>query len=310
MNLYALIFTLFSLLFNCAEASLRPYLKRVENKREGSQIRNIDFIYLINLEQRPDKFAGCMRQLAPYNISPHKFFGIYGWRLPTHVLDQIGVKFLPSMWTGRENALHFYPNGNGSCQMIALNDSWYGKTCFSSWMTPGAIGCTLSHLSVLQDAYDSGYETIWIMEDDILVAQDPHKLSALIDELDLQVGKNGWDLLYTDCDYLMGLDESRDLQAQVPMKWRPDMPSFNLRILLEHTDVGDDFIKIGSRIRTHSMILRRSGIKKILDFYHTHHIFMPYDHELGFIPNIRLFVVREGIVTSAEAVSDTKNFHF
>lgn len=30
----------------------------------------------------------------------------------------------------------------------------------------------LSHLSVLKDALDSGYETIWVMEDDIHIIQD------------------------------------------------------------------------------------------------------------------------------------------
>ncbi|MFI5334690.1 MAG: hypothetical protein ACHQT8_05960 [Chlamydiales bacterium] len=31
----------------------------------------------------------------------------------------------------------------------------------------------LSHLSILQDAFDSGYETIWVMEDDIEVVRNP-----------------------------------------------------------------------------------------------------------------------------------------
>ena len=64
-----------------------------------------------------------------------------------------------------------------------------GRTYFCHCMSRGAIGIVLSHLSVLQDAYDSGYETIWVIEDDIQVIQDPRLLSSLIDELDATVGK-------------------------------------------------------------------------------------------------------------------------
>jgi acetolactate synthase-1/2/3 large subunit len=40
----------------------------------------------------------------------------------------------------------------------------------------GAIGIALSHLSILQDAYDSGYETVWVMEDDVDIMQKVNKL--------------------------------------------------------------------------------------------------------------------------------------
>jgi len=51
-------------------------------------------------------------------------------------------------------------------------------------MSRGAIGIILSHLSVLQDAYDAGYETIWVMEDDIELLGNPHSVSDLISELE------------------------------------------------------------------------------------------------------------------------------
>ena len=67
-------------------------------------------------------------------------------------------------------------------------------------MSRGEIGIALSHLSVLQDAYDSGYETIWVMEDDIKIVSDPNMLSELIGELDVLLGKGNWDILFTDQD--------------------------------------------------------------------------------------------------------------
>src|ERR1700744_788748 len=76
----------------------------------------------------------------------------------------------------------------------------YGRTYFCHCLSRGAIGIVMSHLSILQDAYDSGYETIWVMEDDIEFIRNPLVISDLIDKLDTIVGKSGWDILFTDRD--------------------------------------------------------------------------------------------------------------
>ena len=292
-------------------ASIFPHLKKVEGKGYlCSPIPQIDLIYLINLDQRPEKWEKSLDQLIAYGIFPHRFSAIYGWQLPSSVYEEIGVKFMPGMWIGIENALYVPPNGGWF--FVRLSEEFYGKTVFSSWLTPGALGCTLSHLSILKDAQDSGYETIWVLEDDFVLEDDPLRLSEFIDELDAQVGSNGWDILYTDLDYLRGLDESKDLLQQMPYKWRPDMPDFDLHALLEHVSVGENFLKIGSRLMTHSMIIRRSGIEKILNFYRDHGLFLPYDHELGFIPDMRCYVLKSAITSNSQAFlfSDTKDRHF
>ena len=59
-------------------------------------------------------------------------------------------------------------------------------------------------------------------------------------------------------------------------------------------------------MHAHSLIIRRSGMKKILDFYKTRHIFIPYDHELSVVPDIRMFNLRYDLVTHAIAPSDTR----
>ncbi len=76
----------------------------------------------------------------------------------------------------------------------------YGQTYFCHCLSRGAIGIVLSHLSILQHAYDAGFETIWVMEDDIQVMRDPRVLSERIDQLDALVGKTNWDILFTDRD--------------------------------------------------------------------------------------------------------------
>src|SRR5438309_6475026 len=76
----------------------------------------------------------------------------------------------------------------------------YGRTYFGRGMERGTIGIVLSHLSVLQDAYNSGYETVWVMEDDIEVVRNPRLISGLIEQLDMKIGKGNWDILFTDQD--------------------------------------------------------------------------------------------------------------
>lgn len=289
-------------------ANIEHHFKKFEKSPHLTSIRNVDLVYLINLDQRSERRAACLEKLAEFGIAPQRFSAIYGWHIPVWVYDEIGLSFQPGMWIGPENVLYIPPNGY--CRMVRLGEEFYNKTVFSSWLTPGGVGCTMSHLSVLQDAFDSGYQTIWILEDDFVIVDDPHRLSGLIEQLDQAVGADGWDILYTDPDYLHIPDNTPDILALLPMKWRPDMPRFDLKTLLEHTPIGADFFKIGSRNRTHSLIIRRSGMEKILTFYKTRRLFLPYDHELAFIPHIRLFVTRELIVDMSDSTSDTKDRNF
>lgn len=307
-----LFFCVLALLVTCfGHADLTPYLKKISGeKTEKSSIEEIDFIYLINLDLRPEKLQRSLDQLKPYSINPHRFSAVYGAGLSVETINNIGVKFLPGM-RGGDCAVSFSPKRNGALEIKLLADDCVGRTFFFRTMTPGAIGCTLSHLSVLQDAYDSGYQTIWIMEDDIAIKQDPHELSSLIKKLDALVGKDGWDILYTDSDaadksmYNVQQDFEKDLTADLWFFSRPDMDLTNRSSFAKRTILSKDFIKIGSRMRTHSMIIRRSGMKKILDFEKEHHIFMPYDLELAVVPDIRLINLRYDLVTHGPAPSDT-----
>ena len=162
----------------------------------------------------------------------------------------------------------------------------------------------MSHLSVLKDAYDSNYEIIWILEDDFLIQDDPHLLTDYIEKLDQLVGRAGWDVLYTDKKSgFVCFEDSHDC-------WRPDTPLFNQYSLLEMTDLNEHFVKIGARARTHSMLITRSGMKKILDFTLTHGIFNPYDADIAFVPGINLYCLKQDLITWSYSGSDTvdKNF--
>ncbi len=276
------------------------HFKKAFHKSAVYSMRNIDYIYMINLDQRPEKFKMSLDQLTPYGIYPYRFSAVNGWELSIEEINDVGVKFSPEMEggfmaTSYHSDGHFQPSHE-----YVLN---YGQTYFCHCMARGTIGIALSHISVLQDAFDSGFETIWVMEDDIDVKRDPNILSDLIDRLDQLVGKENWDILFTDRDI-------RDAHGEyVPCHGaakRPDCP-INLfcNDYYARRAINDEFWQIGSRFGAHSMIVRRSGMKKLLQFYKAHQIFLPYDMDFIIPPGIKLFAIWEDVVSNLpRALSD------
>lgn len=297
---------------NLCYCDLIDHFKPVGPKRKPSQMRNIDFIYVINLDRRPERWQDVLKELVPYDILPHRFSAVDGWALPSTVLNDIGVTITP------ETKRCPKPDKYGSYFLpdltrinVDLDEKCYGKKFISNHTSRGAVGCTLSHFSILEDAYNSGYETIWVMEDDIRVAENPHIISDLVDRLDGLVGREGWDLLYTEEGYYPAFGDYRDKNLSVYSYWiwRPDMFEGDTSSLVSHKNIGSDFIKIGLKWGTRSMIIRRSGMKKILDFAKNQGIFLPIDCELAFIPQMKLFITNRNIVVTRDLRSDTHDYH-
>jgi GR25 family glycosyltransferase involved in LPS biosynthesis len=295
-------------------ASLLLHLKPIPDKTEGHSIRNIDFIYMINLDERPEKFERSLQELYLYGITPYRFSAINGWNLTLEEINDLGLKLLPgmdlNMWGTRYRPKEPHekyfdevpvPCTNPTCP-CAGPIMWqheplqhYGVTYFSHCSSRGMIGIALSHLSILHDALDSGYETIWVMEDDIQVIRNPHLLSDLIDKLDALLGKDGWDVLFTDRDI------KNDKGEYVPCNYYARRPNFSPPDPYKFDkkyDISPDFRYVGSRYGAHSMILRRSGIEKILNFIKQYQIFLPYDIDYSLPPGMRFYTVREDVVST------------
>jgi hypothetical protein len=175
-------------------AGVVDHLKPALNKAESHTMRNIDFIYTINLDKRPEKWQWTNQQLQPFGISPYRFSAVNGWELTLETINDLGVKFQQGMKGGFLGTSYLDETFEPIHGMIGNE----GQTYFCHCMSRGAIGCALSHLSIIKDALDSGYNTIWIMEDDIEIARDPRLLSDAITKLDYLVGKGNWDILFTD----------------------------------------------------------------------------------------------------------------
>lgn len=274
-------------------ADLEDHLKPALHKCEEYGMRSVDFIYIINLDQRPERWHLSTEQLALYGIYPYRFSAVNGWELSLEDINDVGLKFTPEMEGGfMATSYHIDEGGLPSHETIQN----FGQTYFCHCMSRGAIGIALSHISILQDAFDSGYETIWVMEDDIQVLRNPHILSDLIDELDLLVGKENWDILFTDRDIR---DANGHHKACYWAARRPDFRIFSqINDYGKRSKVGQNFWKIGARWGAHSMIIRRSGLKKLLKFFMAHQIFLPYDMDFILPPNIKLFTVANDVVSN------------
>lgn len=274
------------------------YLKPITDKYFNISIKHVDFIYMINLDERPEKYAASMMRLAPYGIIPYRFSAVNGWKLSFEEIDDLGVKF--GSWMDAKWGTCYLREDNGIARHEILQVP--GRNYFSHCMSQGAIGIVLSHLSVLQDAYDSGYQTIWVMEDDIEIRRDPHLLSDLIEELDSIVGNNGWDILFTD------LDTQNNDGKRVPCTsyaWRPNFTPARPERFAEKYEISPNLRRIGSRYGAYSMIVRRSGMAKILKFFKCYQIFLPYDMEYTQPDDIRLYTVLDDVVTTQiMAISD------
>ena len=274
------------------EANLQHYFKKAEGKLSHHRMKNIDFIYVINLDRRPEKFAMCEAALKPYGILPYRFSAVNGWELPLTVVNDVGVKLEP--WMEHNHWGTHYPldrDGMPEHEIVSV----IGRNYFSHCMSRGAIACALSHLSVLQDAYESGYETVWVMEDDIEIIKNPLEISKLITKLDDKVGSKHWDILFTDRD-----TKNRE-GKYVSCKgcaWRPNFKPENKDRFRKSENIGHSFRKIGARYGTYSMIVRRSGMKKILNFFKKYGIFLPYDMEIPFPNDIALYTVQNDVVST------------
>lgn len=293
MNLKKLFFFAFSQIWTLfLFGGIEDHLKKVPDKSGDHSLPNIDFIYMINLDQRPEKWKASMNQLAPYGINPCRFSAVNGWELSLAAINDVGLKYSLEMQGGfLATSYHIEGNYEPSHELIQN----YGQTYFCHCMARGTIGIALSHISILQDAYDSGYETIWVMEDDIQVIRNPKILCELVHKLDLQVGKGKWDILFTDRDIH---SPNGEYSTTYWAAKRPDYPSSYTNDYAMKKSISADFMQIGARFGGHSMILRRSGIKKLLQFFKSHQLFFPYDMEYILPRGIKLFSVQTDVVSN------------
>ena len=256
-------------------------------------MNEIDFIYMINLDERPEKFHLSEAQLNQYGIYPYRFSAVNGWKIPAEAFGHLGVKIFPPSVQGQFMG-SIYKNVNHTPYLSNELIHSSGDAYFILGMSRGSIGIVLSHLSVLYDAYNSNYQTIWVMEDDIETLDDPRQISNLIRTLD-QLSPD-WDVLFTDID-------TKDKKGRrVPCRALAARPNFGMQPLEFYLNrfypINDELSGCGMRYGAYSMIVRRSGMKKILEHFKNYGVFIPYDMDYWLVPDLKMFTVNWDIVST------------
>lgn len=135
---------LFSFLFcSLTYASLEDHLKKAEGKEDGHHsMRNIDFIYMINLDRRPEKFAMSKQDLEKYGINPYRFSAVSGRDLSLKAIYEVGLKYQPGM-TPLLATTYVEVEGNKIPSHKFMDT--YGETYFCHCLALGPIGCSLTN---------------------------------------------------------------------------------------------------------------------------------------------------------------------
>lgn len=286
-----------------SEYRLERFFRKLEQKPEDHTFEEIDYLYMINLDERPEKYSKAAGGLELYGIHPFRFPAISGWDLSLQTIEEIGVKFPPHSLKSKFMGSVYYEIDKTlyrSNEFIQED----GRTYFSMGLSQGAIGIVLSHLSILQDAYHSGYRTIWVMEDDVEAVDDPREIPGLIRSLDAI--DPDWDILFTDTD-------TKDVNGtHVPCRALAARPNFCKETFAEFLQrfypVSNDLSRIGMRYGAYSMIIRRSGVEKILRHFETYGVFLPYDMDFWLVPNIKMYSVNKDIISHAAGSLTDNNY--
>lgn len=238
-----------------AKTNIENYLVGVDIKNSVSGINKVDCVYVINLEHRSQKWIETRDVFNFYGIHPNRVTAINGWTLSKE--DQ---------------------------QVLCGN--------YSLRLRGGQIGCILSHLSTLQDAFRRGYRVIWVCEDDIQICENPHQLNDLISTLS-EIDPE-WDILYTDRD---SRNRSGEIVLSVTSDFRPDFPHKNLNYYIRREVVNKDLIKINQRFGAYSLILSKRGVEKILRHFIDNYLWTAYDIDIHYTPEIRQYCISRDLVS-------------
>ena len=177
----------------------------------------IDFIYVINLATDSNDIRDNILSLNfKDDTSYYEFPAVNGWDI-INGKAKSPYKYKQAKWWK-------LPSNPKEPQ----NDWW------SRDLTPGEIGCVLSHYSVIEGAYNSGYENVLILEEDFKVFEHYKKFP----EFELNFLDDDYSICYLGRSAL-------DKNAEV--------------------SVNEEMVRAGYTFNTHAYVISRKGMKEILD---------------------------------------------
>lgn len=238
------------------DSPIFSYLSPIEGVATPSGLEPVDCLYVINLEERRERWARTYRACKLFGLNPSRFAAVNGWLLPKEALEEL-----------------FFPH--------------------PPRLRGGEVGCLLSHLSILTDAKERGFDIIWVVEDDIEFLGDPQLLAAILSELESL--DPDWDILYTDVDFRCP-DGSYLLSTG--SDFRPEGSPHDAKYFTERFILSEELMRIRGRFGTYSMIISKRGVEKILDYFRSRSLWTPIDVDIHYISGIREYSTRRNIVSN------------
>lgn len=243
------------------------YLKKINSVQKNSGVNRVDCIYVINLDRRPEKWKRMQGVLKEVGINGNRFSAIDGMGIS----DETQIELA----------------GNYPVRMLK-----------------GEVGCLLSHVSVIKDAYDRGFNLIWVFEDDIEIVEDPRVMTPIIKALTM-IDPN-WDVLYTDID---SKHNNGETALALGLDFRPDrLFHYPLEYYLRRRPVNSDLMRLGQRYGLYSYLVSRKGMKKIYHYFTHVYLWTAIDIDIHYIPTLREYSTTREIVTiwTHSPISDTR----
>lgn len=247
------------------ETPVVRHIQPISLTTRSSGLAGVDCIYVINLDARPEKWTRTKTLLEEKGLHANRVRAINGWQLSREEMQQLAGPY-PVKLVG------------------------------------GQVGCLLSHVSILKNALDNGFQAIWILEDDVEFLLDVQWIPYLLKQLK-KVDKK-WDVFFTDID--MRLQDGSH-QASCSYDPRPDQTIPSRKSLMKKKDVTEDIMSIRQRWCTHSYLLSRAGIQKLYSYFTHVYLWSPVDVDMHYVPDIREYASKRDVVSNSTEtnVSDT-----
>lgn len=245
--------------FMPSKVKISNYLKPLQVKSHETGIAGIDCIYCINLDIRKDKWETVCKEFEKQKIKVNRVSGVNGW---TELTKADRKKLL-----AHEKALK-----------------------------PGQIGCFLSHLSVLKNAQEEGFEHILVLEDDVTflspIKEVAHYLNRL-SQLDPE-----WDLLFLD----------RWTMEDWGLKDRFDrLGSTMSEVIKKPKERISSFSRVYYRHALYGVVISKKGVDKLLNHFCQGPFLLAIDTEMNHIDQIHMYETDHDFVKVCTLVSDTWN---
>ncbi|MDX3774630.1 glycosyltransferase family 25 protein [Chromatiaceae bacterium AAb-1] len=180
-------------------------------------------IFIINLDSSPERYQSASKQLAELDLSAERFSGVYGKNLSAEQVD--------------------------ACYDRTLN-----KSKFRRPLSPGEIGCYLSHRALWQKMVDDNIPVAVILEDDIEIS------AGFVQALQQLSRLSNWDMIK--------ISDDRNGQGEQRLK-------------LDDTYTLVNFRKVPNCTTAYAITLQ--GAKKLLS---RKKFFRPVDVDLQFYPEL------------------------